>query len=82
MAGPVQVLRAYVTPPGIPRDRLEALHTAFKNTLDDPEFQTASKKIGIEISYLSGQDIQGLVKQVFSIGPGAEARLKQLVGAK
>ena len=79
---PYKFFRAYVTPPGIPRDRLEALHTAFKDTLDDPEFQTASKKIGIEISYLSGQDIQGLVKQVFSIGPGAEVRLKQLVGAQ
>ena len=79
---PYKFFRAYVTPPGIPPDRLKALHAAFKNTLDDPEFQTASRKIGIEISYLSGQDIQGLVKQVFSIGPGAEARLKQLVGAK
>ncbi|MDE0030419.1 MAG: tripartite tricarboxylate transporter substrate-binding protein [Deltaproteobacteria bacterium] len=79
---PYKLFRAYVTPPGIPEERLKALQTAFRNTLDDPEFIEASRKIGIEISYLSGAEIQSLVKQVFSIGPGAEARLKQLVGAK
>ena len=79
---PYKFFRAYVTPPGIPGDRQEALHTAFKNTLDDPEFKAASKRIGIEISYLSGAEIQGLVNQVFSIGPGAKARLERLVKGK
>ena len=79
---PYKFFRAYVTPPGIPRDRQEALQTAFKNTLDDPEFRAVSKKIGIEISYLSGAEIQGLVNQVFSIGPGAKARLERLVKGK
>ena len=79
---PYKLFRAYVTPPGIPKERLEALQTAFKNTLDDPEFKAASKKIGIEISYLSGAEILGLVKQVFSIGPGAKARLERLVKGK
>ena len=50
--------------------------------MDDPEFKAASKKIGIEISYLSGAEILGLVKQVFSIGPGAKARLERLVKGK
>lgn len=79
---PYKLFRAYVTPPGIPEDRLAALQTAFKNTLDDPEFKAASRKIGIEISYLSGAEILGLVKQVFSIGPGAKARLERLVKGK
>ena len=79
---PYKFFRAYVTPPGIPRDRLEALQNAFKNTLDDPEFRAVSKKIGIEISYLSGADILGLVNQVFSIGPGAKGRLERLVKGK
>ncbi len=80
--GPYKFFRSYVTPPELPKDRLQALQTAFRNTLDDPEFKAASKKIGIEISYLSGADVEGLLKQIFSIGPGAKARLQRLILGK
>lgn len=79
---PYKLFRAYVTPPGVPKERLEALHTAFKKTLDDPEFKAASDKIGIEVSYLSGAEIKDLLKQVFSMSPEAKARLKRLVEGK
>ena len=79
---PYKFFRAYVTPPGLPKDRLQALQTAFRNTINDPEFKAVSKKIGIEISYLSGPEIQGLLKQIFNIGPGAKALLQQLSTGK
>ena len=79
---PYKFFRSYVTPPSLPEDRLKALQTAFRATLDDPEFKAASGRIGIEISYLSGAEIQGLLKQVFSIGPGAKGRLQRLILGK
>ena len=79
---PYKFFRSYVTPPNLPKDRLQALQTAFRNTLDDPEFKAASKRIGIEISYLSGADVEGLLKQIFSIGPGAKATLQRLILGK
>ena len=80
--GPYKFFRSYVAPPNLPKERLQALQTAFRNTLDDPEFKAASKKIGIELSYLSGADVEGLLKQIFSIGPGAKARLQRLILGK
>ncbi len=80
--GPYKFFRSYVTPPELPKDRLRALQTAFRNALEDPEFKAASKKIGIKISHLSGADIEGLLKQIFSIGPGAKARLQRLILGK
>jgi hypothetical protein len=79
---PYKFFRSYVTPPNLPEDRLKALQAAFRATLDDPEFKAASGRIGIEISYLSGAEIQGLLKQIFSIGPGAKARLQRLILGK
>ncbi len=77
--GPYKFFRSYVTPPNLPKERLQALQIAFRNTLHDPEFKAASEKIGIKISYLSGADVEGLLKQIFSIGPGAKARLQRLI---
>lgn len=79
---PYRFFRAYITPPGLPEDRLKALQTAFKETLDDPTFQEVSGKIGIEISYLSGTEVEGLLKQIFSLPPEAKARLQKLILGK
>ena len=36
--------RPWVAPPSLPKDRLEILRKAFKDTLDDPEFKAEAKK--------------------------------------
>lgn len=80
--GPYKFFRSFVTPPNTPQDTLDTLRTAFRNTLDDPEFRAVSKKIGIEISYLSGPDIEKLLTQIFSISPTAKRRLEMLIVGK
>jgi tripartite-type tricarboxylate transporter receptor subunit TctC len=80
--GPYKFFRSFVTPPNTPEATLDTLKVAFKNTLDDPEFRAVSKKIGIEISYLSGPDIEKLLAQIFSIPPAAKDRLQQLILGK
>ena len=80
--GPYKFFRSYITPPGVSKDRLRTLQTAFRETLDDPKFKAISKKIGIEISYLSGPEIEKLLKQIFSVSPAAKNRLQRLIVGK
>ena len=80
--GPYKFFRSFVTPPNTPKATLETLQVAFRKTIDDPEFRAVSKKIGIEISYLSGPDIEKLLEQIFSINPAAKTRLEKLIRGK
>lgn len=80
--GPYKFFRSFVTPPNTPKATLDVLKVALKKTIDDPEFLAVSKKIGIEISYLSGPDIEKLLTQIFSISPAAKRRLQTLILGK
>ena len=61
--------RPFLAPPGLPADRAEALRTAFMKTMKDPEFVAAADKAQLEITPVSGADIEILVKQVYATPP-------------
>ena len=57
--------RPFLGPPGIPADRLAALRKAFMDTMKDPEFLAEAKKSELEITPVSGEEIQKLVEDVY-----------------
>ena len=57
------------TPPGIPADRLEALRKAFKETLDDPALIADANKLKLTPRYVSGDDVQKLLKRIYAMPP-------------
>jgi len=68
--------------PGTPRDRLETLRRAFKATLSDPEFLAQAKHLKLEITYVSGDEIEKIVSDVLSIPPKVKENLRFLSQAK
>lgn len=50
--------RAFAAPPEIPADRLEALRTAFWETVNDPALRAEAAKQNMEIQPVRGPDIQ------------------------
>jgi tripartite-type tricarboxylate transporter receptor subunit TctC len=58
--------RPFLGPPGIPDDRLTALRKAFMDTMKDPEFLAEAEKGKLEITPVSGEDIQKLVTDVYA----------------
>jgi tripartite-type tricarboxylate transporter receptor subunit TctC len=58
--------RPFLGPPGIPDDRLTALRKAFMDTMKDPEFLAEAEKGKLEITPVSGEDIQKLVTEVYA----------------
>jgi tripartite-type tricarboxylate transporter receptor subunit TctC len=56
--------RPYLAPPGVPKDRAEALRKAFMDTMKDPEFLADAERSQLEITPVSGADVERLVKEI------------------
>jgi len=57
--------RPFLAPPNVPKDRVEALRSAFMATMKDPEFMADADKAQIEIVPVSGEEIQKLVTELY-----------------
>ena len=55
----------YLAPPGIPKDRAEALRRAFMDTMSDKDFLAEAERSALEIRPVTGANIQKLVQQVY-----------------
>ncbi|HEY5607080.1 MAG TPA: hypothetical protein VIM38_01950 [Alphaproteobacteria bacterium] len=58
--------RPFLAPPGVPADRTAALRKAFMDTMKDPEFLAAAGKAKLEVTPVSGANLEALVKQVYA----------------
>jgi tripartite-type tricarboxylate transporter receptor subunit TctC len=74
--------RPLTVAPGTPPERLEILRRAFKATLADPEFMAQAKKSKLDITYVSGEEIDKIVAGVLAISPKVKENLQFLSQAK
>jgi tripartite-type tricarboxylate transporter receptor subunit TctC len=70
--------RPLTLPPGTPKERLATLRTAYKATLEDPEFLAEAKKSKLIINYVPGEEIEKIVHETLTISPEVKASLQQL----
>jgi tripartite-type tricarboxylate transporter receptor subunit TctC len=73
--------RPFVAPPGIPADRKEALRLAFDQTMKDADFRSEAQKNGLEISSVSGADVDSLISELYRMPPEVIAKARDAVGA-
>jgi tripartite-type tricarboxylate transporter receptor subunit TctC len=72
-------VRPFIVPPEVPADRLKALQSAFKATLEDAEFLAEAKKGQVEIRYVNPERVQAALGQVLDAPPDVkEAAIDQL----
>ena len=57
--------RPVVAPPGLDPRVVETLRNAFTATMRDPQFVAEGKKIGMELEYVSGAEVQALVERLY-----------------
>ena len=57
--------RPYLAPPGVPADRVAALRKAFMDTMKDKAFLAEADKAQLEITPVSGEEVQKLVAEVY-----------------
>jgi tripartite-type tricarboxylate transporter receptor subunit TctC len=72
--------RPFVTPPGIPADRLKVLRDGFRKTMSDPAFlaDVKAKKLKTDPDY--GEELEALAKQAVSQPRETIERIKKLLG--
>jgi tripartite-type tricarboxylate transporter receptor subunit TctC len=58
--------RPFVAPPGIPPERGAALREAFERTMIDPEFLAEADKLKVEISPMSGPDVNAMLSELYA----------------
>jgi len=56
----------YLTPPGVPADRIEALRKTFNDTMRDADFLAEAEKGRLEITPVPGADVEKLVQDVYA----------------
>jgi tripartite-type tricarboxylate transporter receptor subunit TctC len=77
--GSYEFQRPFTVPPGTPKERLQILRKAFAETMKDPEFVAEAKKSKLETTYVSGEEIDKYVGQIYSITPKAKELLSFLI---
>jgi len=60
-----EIGRPYVTPPGVPADRLKALQEAFASALKDPELLSETKRQGLDVTFRSGEELHALITRMY-----------------
>ena len=80
-AGPLAAGRPYLTPPGVPADRVAALQKAMTDMLRDPAFLEEAKKRRLDVATpRTGQQLQELLARIYTkTSPQVVARLRKIM---
>jgi tripartite-type tricarboxylate transporter receptor subunit TctC len=66
-------------PPNTPRERIETLRKAFAATMRDADFLAEAKKTKLDIDHVAGEEIEGYVKEIYSMSDKVKQNLSFLV---
>jgi tripartite-type tricarboxylate transporter receptor subunit TctC len=75
--GTLALGRVYVSTPGVAPERANALRAAFMATAKDPAFLEDAVKTQIDISPMTGGEVEAFVKRVSASSPAVVERAKQ-----
>ena len=71
--------RIYLSPPGTPDARRNALRAALLATMKDPQFIADAKKTQIDISPMTGEEVEQFIARLSTASPTTIERVKQAV---
>jgi tripartite-type tricarboxylate transporter receptor subunit TctC len=74
--------RPYLAPPNVPRERVEAIRQAFMETMKDKDFVAEADKAQLEITPVSGPEVEKLVREVYQTSPAIAAKAAQVLNPK
>ncbi|MGE0630056.1 MAG: Bug family tripartite tricarboxylate transporter substrate binding protein [Hyphomicrobiaceae bacterium] len=68
--------KPFLAPPGVPKERVQALRRAFDKVVEDQSFVDEYKKSGIDLYPIKGEELQKLVAEVTGIKGDLLAKVK------
>ncbi len=79
VAGPAATGFPSFMGPGVPRERVEALRTAYMKSLADPEFIDLVKRQGLDIDPIPGADLETIVRDIYALPVEAVERARSVL---
>lgn len=76
------ISRPYVLPPGTPKERVQVFRKAFMDTMRDKEFLADAEKSNLDLSPLSGEEVERIVVGLFRLSPSLLTKLKEIITPK
>jgi tripartite-type tricarboxylate transporter receptor subunit TctC len=77
---PFKVARPFAGPPNMPRELVAILRDAFMHTHEDAQYLADAKKMGLDVSPLSGEDATRLIERAAAFSPEVMKRYADLIG--
>ena len=77
---PLELGYPFTLPPGVPADRVQIIRTAFKATIEDPEYRAEVDKAKLELTPKYDKDAMAIIEQLNKAPASAKNRYKALVG--
>ena len=79
LAGTAEIGRSILTTPGVPRERLAALRTAFAALLKDSDFLAATQKRRLMIDPASGEQMDAVTRETMKLPKEVVERLRKVL---
>lgn len=76
---PEKVGRSLTAPPGLPPGRVAELRAAFAATTKDPDFLADAARMRLDLSPLSGDELQAIIEKSFDYSPSIVAKAEALI---
>ena len=73
------ITRPYALPPGTPKDRVQILRRAFRETLKDKDFLTEAVKSKLDVDPLSGEEVEKIVAGLFKLEPTLVTKMGEIL---
>jgi tripartite-type tricarboxylate transporter receptor subunit TctC len=69
----------YTLPPGTPKDRVELLRRAFRETMKDPDYLAEARKVNLDVDPVSGDELERIVGGFFRLDAAVVNKLKEIL---
>ena len=73
------ITRPYALPPGTPKDRVQMLRRAFRETLKDKDFLAEAIKSKLDVDPVSGEEVEKIVAGLFKLDSATVAKMSEIL---
>lgn len=75
---PLRITSNFVLPEGVPADRVRIWRDAFQKTLRDKNFLAEAKKIKLDITPRTGEEVANIIEKLYKIEPQIVKRAREI----
>ena len=73
------ITRPYALPPGTPKDRVQMLRRAFRETMKDKDFVAEAVKSKLDVNPVSGEEVGKIVAGLFKLDSATIAKMSEIL---